>query len=130
MSAKYAEIRIGPSQVAVAADTERDWYVQFTQPGKWIIKAVRLMPMDAVTAHGTNYCTLTLTNATQSQTIGARSYAATDSVAGTPETVTTPTGLAGVVTQYDVLKLAKLDPASGLAFRGEFVVSLEQAPLP
>src|SRR5262245_28339017 len=126
----YAEIRIGPDQVAVAADTERDYYRQFTLPGKWLIKAVRWVPEDNVTADPTNYCTLTVTNATQTQTIGTRSYAATNSVAGTPETITTPTGLAAVLTQFDVIKLAKADPGTGLAVRGEFVISLERMPLP
>jgi hypothetical protein len=127
--ANYAEIKIGTSAV-VAANTEIDIFTQFTQPGKWLIKAVRHIPSAAATADPTNYHTLTLTNETQSQTIGARSLAATNSVAGTPETITTPTGLAAVVNQFDVIKLAKLDPGTGLAWRGEFVISLEQAPLP
>lgn len=129
MSVNFAQIDIGPD-TSVAADTERDWYAQFLLPGKWLIKTVTWLPHDAVTANGTNYCVFTLTNATQSQTIATRSYAATNSVAGTPESVTTPTGLAAVVSQSDVLKLAKTDPGTGLAARGRFVLHLERLPLP
>jgi len=125
----YHQITIGPD-TQVAADTERDWYHRFVLPGKWQIKSISWLPHDAITANGTNYCVFTLTNATQTQTIGTRSYAATDSVAGTPEAVTTPTGLAGVITQNDVLKLAKTDPGTGLAARGQFCLYLERLPLP
>ena len=55
---------------------------------------------------------------------------ATNSVAGTAESVTTPTGAAAVLTQGDTLKLAKTDPGTGLAARGYFELELEQAPLP
>lgn len=123
------QIRIGPD-TQVAADTERDWYQRFSMPGKWLIKSVYWLPHDAITANGTNYCVFTLTNATQSQTIATRSYAATNSVAGTAESQTTPTGAAAVLTQGDVLKLAKTDPGTGLAARGEFVLEIEFAPLP
>jgi hypothetical protein len=125
----YAQLDIGP-QTQVAANTESDWYRQFRLPGKWLIKSVRWVPHDAITADPTNYCVFTLTNATASTTIGARSYAATNSVAGTPESVTLPTGLAAVIAQGDVLKLAKTDPGTGLAARGEFSLELERLPLP
>lgn len=129
MGAKYAQITIGPD-TSVAADTERNWYTQCLLPGKWLVKKLYWVPHDAVTANGTNYTVFTLTNDTQTQTIGTRSYAATNSVAGTAEEVTLPTGLAAVVTQLDVIKLAKTDPGTGLAARGQFVIMLEQAPLP
>ena len=83
-----------------------------------------------MTANGANYTVFTLTNATQTQTIATRSYASGNSVAGTPEAQTAPSGAAAVITQNDVLKLAKTDPGTGLAARGKFILHLEQAPLP
>lgn len=130
MGPNYAEIVMGPAETAVAADTEKDWYYRFPHPGKWQVKSVYWVPNDAVTANGTNYAVMTLTNVTQTQTIATRSWAATNSVAGTAEQQTTPTGLAGVVAQGDTLKLAKTDPGTGLAIRGQFVVELERLPLP
>jgi hypothetical protein len=129
MAVLYHQITIGPD-TQVAADTTRDWYLPFVLPGKWLIESVKWMPHDAITADGTDYCVFTLTNATQTQTIGTRSYAATDSVAGTVESITTPTGLAAVLTQGDTLKLAKTDPGTGLAARGAFSLLLRQADLP
>lgn len=130
MIVDYAEIVIGPTAASIAAGTSADMYIQFNAPGKWMIERVRFLPEIAVTADGTNYTVYTLTNATQTQTIGARSYAATNSVAGTPETVTTPTGLAAVVSQGDVLKLAVASAGTGVASRSRFVVSLKRADLP
>lgn len=129
MGVLYQQITIGPD-TQVAADTTRDWYLPIVLPGKWLIESVKWMPHDAITADNTNYCVFTLTNATASQTIATRSYAATNSVAGTVESVTTPTGLAAVVAQGDTLKLAKTDPGSGLAARGAFSLLLRQADLP
>jgi hypothetical protein len=127
---QYAQIVIATDTAAETADTERDYFARHMLPGKWLIKSVTWLPDIAVTANGTNYSVLTLTNATASQTIGTRSYIATDSVAGTPETVTLPTGLAAVVNDGDVLKLAKTTPGTGVAIRGKMIVELEQAPLP
>lgn len=129
MSTRYAQFVIGPD-TSVAADTERDWYRKFRLPGKWLIKAVDWVPHDAVTANGTNYTVFTLTNVTATTTIATRSYIATNSVAGTPEAQTLPTGLAAVLADGDVIKLAKTDPGTGLAARGFFELQLEQAPLP
>ena len=129
MSIQYTQLVIGPTAV-VAADTEADWYLPFLLPGKWLIKSVKVIPDAAVTANGTNYAVFTVTNATQSTTIGTRSWAATDSVAGTAETVTTPTGLAAVLTEGDTIKLAKTDPGTGLAIRARVVIFAERYPLP
>lgn len=129
MPSRLEQFTIG-IETSVGADTERDWYRVFRLPGKWLIKSVYWIPHDAVTANGTNYTVFTLTNATQSQTIVTRSYAATNSVAGTAEEQTTPTGLAAVLTKGDTLKLAKTDPGTGLAARGYFELELEQIPAP
>lgn len=131
MSARqsYAYIKMGPD-TSVAADTERDWYEKFLLPGKWLVRAVWWIPHDAVTANGTNYTVFTLTNVTASTTIVTRSYAATNSVAGTAEEQTLPTGAAATIADGDMLKLAKTDPGTGLAARGQFVLKLEAAPLP
>lgn len=129
MPSRVAQIEIGPD-TQVAADTERDWYHQLLLPGKWQITSLYWLPHDAITANGTNYCVFTLTNATASTTIGTRSYAATNSVAGTAESVTLPTGAAAVISNLDVIKLAKTDPGTGLAARGRFIMLLEQRPLP
>lgn len=130
MGAKYAEIEIGTHTASETADTAADYYTIFTLPGKYLIKSVYWVPEIAVTADGTNYSVLTLTNATASTTIATRSYIATNSVAGTAEVQTLPTGLAAVVAQGDVIKLAKTTPGTGVAVRGRYVVGLEQAPLP
>lgn len=125
----YFEFTIGPT-ATVAAGTSIDYYYPFGLPGKWLIEGVKFVPDIAVTANGTNYTAYTLTNATASTTIGTRSYAATDSVAGTVEDVATPTGLAAVIAQGDKLKLAVASAASGVASRSRMVVSLRRAPLP
>jgi hypothetical protein len=126
---QFFQFMLGPT-ATVTATTAIDFYQPFLLPGKWLIKAVRFIPDIAVTANGTNFCTYTLTNVTASTTIGTRSYAATDSVAGTGEAVTLPAGLAAVITDGDVIKLAITSAASGVASRSRFVVEVERAPLP
>lgn len=126
----YYEIVMGPTAASIAAGTSADMYHTFGLPGKWVIERVRFVPEIAVTANGTNYTAYTLTNETQSQTIGSRSYAATNSVAGTAETVTTPTGLAAVVSQGDSLKLAVASAGTGVASRSRMILSLRRADLP
>lgn len=122
--------QIGPD-TQIAANTEIDYYTKFLLPGKWEIEDIEWVPQDAITANGANYCVFTLTNVTQSQTIATRSYVSTDSVAGTPETPTTVgTGLARVISEGDVIKLAKTDPGTGLAARGHFVMALVERRLP
>lgn len=127
---QYAQIVIATDTAAETADTERDYFIRNLLPGKWLIKAITWLSDIAVTANGTNHSVLTLTNATASQTIGIRSYIATDSVAGTPESLAVPTGLAAVVNDGDVLRLAKTTPGTGVAIRGKMIVEIEQAPLP
>jgi hypothetical protein len=99
-------------------------------PGKWLIRSAKLVPSAAVTANGTNFVTATVSNVTTSTTITSRSYAATNSVADTPETLTAPTGLAAVLTSGDVVKIAMAHSGSGLATQTVVVLELEQAPLP
>lgn len=126
---QFHQFAMGPT-ATVAAGTSIDFYMPFLLPGKWQITSVRFVPDIAVTANATNYTAYTMTNVTASTTIGTRSYAATDSVAGTVETVTTPTGLAAVISENDVIKLAVLSAASGVASRSRVVVECERRPLP
>lgn len=133
MGAKYAQVVIETSTGAETAATDIDYYQSFLLPGKWLVKKVVWVPEIAVTTDTTNYSVMTLTNVTASTTIATRSYLSptfADSVAGTPEVQTLPTGLAAVISENDVLKLAKTTPGTGVAIRGKMVLSLEQAPLP
>lgn len=125
----FCEIVMGPT-ASISAGTSADFYHPFGLPGKWLIERVRFVPDIAVTANGTNYTVYTVTNVTASTTIGARSYAATNSVAGTVETVTTPAGSAAVVAQGDVLKLEVASAGSGVASRSRMILSLRMADLP
>jgi len=129
MGSQYAQIDIGPT-VVIAAGTSDDIYMPFMLPGRYLIEQIRFMPSDAVTANGTNFTAYTLTNVTASTTIATRSYAATNSVAGTVETVTLPTGLAAVVSAGDVLRLQIASSGTGVASQSRFHLRLLEAPLP
>jgi len=126
---EHAQFEIATDTAAETANTDRNYQNSFLLPGKWQITKVVWLPDDAVTADGTNYAVLTLTNETQAQTIASRSYAATNSVAGAPEVLTTPAGAASVVSENDVLRLAKTTPGTGVAVRGRMVLALERRPL-
>jgi hypothetical protein len=126
---KVAQMVLGSGEINAAGTAKAYSYV-FSLPGKWLIRSAKLVPCAAVTANGTNYVTATVSNVTQTQTIATRSYAATNSVADTPETLTAPTGLAAVLTFGDVVKLAMAHTGTGLASQTMIVLELEQAPLP
>lgn len=119
-------LTMGPTST-IAAGTAADLYHKVRlKTAKARVKFVDLIPDIAMTADGTNYCTITLTNATASTTIATRSWAATNSVAGTPETPTMGTGLALEVSDGDVLKLAVTHAGTGLAGRVRLVITLEE----
>jgi hypothetical protein len=126
---KVAQMVLGSGEIN-AAGTAKSYTYIFSMPGKWLIRSAKLVPSAAVTANGTNFVTATVSNVTTSTTITSRSYAATNSVADTPETLTAPTGLAAVLTSGDVVKIAMAHSGSGLATQTVVVLELEQAPLP
>ncbi|GIH76144.1 hypothetical protein [Planobispora longispora] len=90
------------------------------------ITSAKWIPHAAVTANGTNYFTLNLRNriaGAGSALAASRSYAATDSTAFVPETMTlsgTPANL--LVAAGDVLTVEKVVTASGLAMPDGLVV--------
>lgn len=108
-----------------------DEFVGFTAPFKLKITAVKWIPKAAVTANGTNFFTLTLRN----RTTGAgaalpaqRSYAATNSVAFTPESMTlSGTAADLVVAAGDLLTVEKLVSGTGLAMPAGTVQVFAQA---
>jgi hypothetical protein len=83
MAGEHVKSFFVPGQAT--AGTEDDWAL-------WVpeldvqVTAVKWTPNAAVTANGTNYFVLQLLNA--AVVVASRSYAATDSVAVTPETMT------------------------------------------
>jgi len=90
------------------------------------ITSAKWIPHAAVTANVTNYFTLNLRNRVAgagTALAASRSYAATDSVAFTPETMTlsgTPANL--LIAAGDVLTVEKIVAASGLAMPDGLVV--------
>src|SRR5262245_1817900 len=96
---------------AVAAGSDKDVYYEFTLPGKWLIDRAKLTPNVNVAAHATDGVSFTLTNVTQSKTVGDYStLSGADGAltAGTAVSLKEGTGLSLVVTQGDVMKLACL----------------------
>ena len=78
-------ITLGPT-AQVGASTLATWTWTNQLPGRWYIEAASLVPDEAQTANGTNHSIYTL--AKNGTTVASRSYAATNSVAGTPEALT------------------------------------------
>lgn len=126
---KVAQMVLGSGEINAAGTAKSFTYV-FSLPGKWLIRSVKLCPAASATFNATNFVTATISNVTQTQTIATRPYSATSSVADTIETLTAPTGLAGVLTAGDVVKLALAHSGTGLATQNVYVLELEQAPLP
>lgn len=124
-----AECTLGPT-ATLTATTAADYYYEWPHEGTWYITKVVAIPDIAVTAHASNWSKYTLTNVTQSTTIGARSYDSDDgqgdSVAGTIETLTAPTGDARRLVKGDKLKLAVTSAASGVASRTRMQVQAER----
>lgn len=88
------------------------------------VQELTWVPTAAVTANATNYAVLTVTNGGQTgagtSAIGARSYAATNSVALTAEDIPTLTNT--TLAEGDLLYVARTVGASGVATpEGSFV---------
>ena len=134
MQKNLAQVDIGPT-ATIAAAAGDDFYWRCELEGEWYVRRASVLPGIDVTANGTNHCTYTLTNVTlgvelsTTCTIAARSYIATNSVAGTPEAVTTPTGNNARVRKGDVLKLAIAKVGTGVNSRSRFHLGLEQSPV-
>ena len=96
-----------------------DEFTGFRAPFRCTVTAVYWVPKAAITANGTNYFTLTVRN----RVAGAgtalpaqRSYAATNSVALTPEAMTLSSTASDLeLAEGDLLTVEKLVTASGLA---------------
>ena len=83
-------------------------------PSNCTVTSVKLIPDAAITANGTNYCTFTLKNGTTA--VASRSWAATNSVANTIESMTLDTTLANRdLAAGDQLKLDRAVAGTGLA---------------
>lgn len=104
-----------PSQATLGTDD--NWPV-WMPPHKCKVIAVRFVPSDAVTANGTNYSVYTLTRYTAGSTatsVATRSWAATDSVAHTPESMTLSGTAANLVLAADdTLEVVKTHGGNGL----------------
>lgn len=121
---QYLEVEIGPVASVTGAGK---WYRSVGMSGtKWLVESAVLTPDAAQTANGTNYATYTLRNETQSLDVASRSYAATNSVAGTAETLTPTAGLNSVVNGGDTLSWAKADSGTGLAGTNRVRVTLKR----
>jgi hypothetical protein len=92
--------------------------VQFVAPHKLTIVAASLIPHAAITAHATDYAVLTLTRYTagaSATTVATRSWAATNSVDKTEESMTLSGTAANLILAAgDTLALLKTAAGSGL----------------
>lgn len=100
-----------------------DEFTLMKAPAKLAITGVSWVPKAAVTADGTNYCTVTVRNrkadASGTAKPASRSYAATNSVAFVAEAMTLSATAADlVVAKGDVLTCEKLVAGTGLAMPG------------
>lgn len=118
---------IGPLSTIAAGTAFDDYFRLRTKVARVRIVNVDLMPNIAMTADPTNYCTITLTNVTQSGTIGTRAWSATNSVAGTSEAVTvSPAPSTGEIANGDVIKYALTHAGTGLAGRVRAIITYEE----
>lgn len=115
-----------------SAGTSKTTYHPFDLPGRYNVIGAKLTANADVTAHASNYTVLTVSNVTQSKTIGTWSTASAGNgtlTGGTPVSIKSTDPLATVVSAGDTLSFAKADAASGVAFGGSVVLLLEHAPL-
>lgn len=107
-----------PAQ-ATPGDTSTVQVSTFSVPFDGIVTYVALVPRAAITANGTNFAAYTLQNkGTQGSgttTVATRSWAATNSVAGTKELATLGTATNREVKAGDTLQLARTIGGTGLA---------------
>lgn len=104
-----------PSQAT--AGTVDNWPV-WRAPLKCVVTAVSFVPSAAITANGTNYSDYTLTRYTagaSGTTVATRSWAATNSVAETPEALTLSGTAANLLLAVDdTLSVVKSVGGTGL----------------
>lgn len=112
-----------PSQPT--ANTVDNWPL-WQAPHKCQITAVKFVPSAAITANGTNFSDYTLTRYTagaSATTVASRSWAATNSVASTPEAMTLSGTAANLLLAVDdTLEMVKTVTASGLIIPDGIVV--------
>lgn len=100
------------------AGTDDTWPI-WQAPNKCKITAVTFVPSANITADGTNYSIYTLTRYTagaSATTVATRTWAATDSVASTPEAMTLSATAANLLLAADdTLNVVKTHGGSGLA---------------
>lgn len=114
-----------PSQAT--AGTVDNWPV-FVAPAKVKVTGVKFVPADAITANATNYSVYTLTNkqaGAGAVAVASRSWAATNSVASTPEAFTLNATEANLVlAEGDSLEIVKTIGGTGLTIPdGRLVIS-------
>jgi hypothetical protein len=104
-----------PAQATLGTDD--DWPV-WQAPLKCVITAVKFVPSAAITANATHYSVYTLTRYTAGATatsVATRSWAATDSVAETPEAMTLSATAANLLLAVDdSLAVVKTHGGNGL----------------
>lgn len=112
-------IRIPVAAAMASASTDDELYAA-TVPANATITAVKWIPSAAVTANGTNYTTVSVRNrkadASGTALPATRSYAATNSAAYVPESMTLSATAADLsVAAGDVLTVQRLHTASGVS---------------
>lgn len=112
-----------PSQATLGTDD--NWPV-FTAPAKLTITAVSFVPSDAVTANATHYSIYTLTNKVAgagTTAVATRTWAATNSVASTPEPFTLSATAADlIVASGSSLEVVKTHGGNGLVIPDGLIV--------
>jgi len=101
-----------------ATITTDDEWALFRVPWNAKITAVKWVPHAAVTADVTDYTDITVLNKASgagTAVVATRSYAAVDSVAFTPESMTLGTAANLLVSANQLLTLTNVNTASGLA---------------
>lgn len=104
-----------PSQATLGTD---DNWPLWQAPNKVQIYSVSFVPADAITANATHYSVYTLTRYTagaSGATVATRSWAATNSVAETPEAMTLSGTAANLILAADdTLSMVKTHGGNGL----------------
>lgn len=104
-----------PSQATLGTD---DNWPLWRAPNKVQIASVSFVPADAITANATHYSIYTLTRYTAGATataVATRTWAATNSVAETPEAMTLSATAANLVlAEDDTLSMVKTHGGNGL----------------
>jgi hypothetical protein len=104
-----------PSQATLGTD---DNWPLWQAPNKAVVTSVKFVPSAAITANATHYSVYTLTRYTAGATgttVATRSWAATDSVAETPEAMTLSATAANLILAADdTLSMVKTHGGNGL----------------